>query len=145
MSVQRTNWDDLGQPVRDLIEAHTGPVHGARTVTAGLNSQLAAVLDTAGGEVFVKGLHTDHPGVVRQHREAMINPCVLPVAPRLRWQAEGAGWNLLAFDYLPGTRHADYTGIGGPAGCRPGPQPAAADPLPRSPGEAGRAAVGGLH
>jgi RIO1 family len=108
MSVQRTDWEDLGQPVRDLILAHTGPVHGAQTVTAGLNSQLAVVLDTADGPVFVKGLRTDHPGVVRQRREAMINAYVLPVAPRLRWQTEGAGWNLLAFDYIPGTRHADY-------------------------------------
>jgi hypothetical protein len=109
MTVQHTDWDDLGQPVRDLIQAQTGPVHGARTVTAGLNSQLAVVLDAADGQVFVKGLRADHPGVVRQHHEAMINPCVLPLAPRLRWQAEGSGWNLLAFDYIPGTRPADYT------------------------------------
>jgi RIO1 family len=109
MTVQHTDWDDLGQPVRDLIRAQTGPVLSARTVAAGLNSQLAVMLNTAGGQVFVKGLRAGHPGVVRQHREAMINPCVLPVAPRLRWQTEGAGWNLLAFDYLPGTRHADYT------------------------------------
>lgn len=107
--MQHTDWDDLSQPVRDLIQAQAGPVLGARTAPAGLNSQLAVVLDTAGGQVFVKGLRTDHPGVVRQHREAMINPHVLALAPRLRWQAEGAGWNLLAFDYIPGARHADYT------------------------------------
>jgi hypothetical protein len=70
---------------------------------------LAAVLDTANGPLFVKGLRTDHPGVVRQHREAMINPHVLSLAPRLLWQAEGAGWNLLAFAYIPGARHADYS------------------------------------
>lgn len=109
MTVRHTDWDDLGQPVRDLIQARTGPVLGARTVSAGLNSQLATVLDTAVGQVFVKGLRSDHLGVVRQHREAMINPHVLALAPRLRWQAEGTGWNLLAFDYLPGARHADYT------------------------------------
>jgi hypothetical protein len=45
---------------------------------------------------------------VRQHREAMINPYVQPVAPRLLWQAEEAGWNLLAFEYIPAVRHADY-------------------------------------
>jgi hypothetical protein len=55
------------------------------------------------------GLRSDHAGVVRQHREAMINPYVMPVAPRLRWHTEGAGWNLLAFDYIPAARHADYT------------------------------------
>ncbi len=107
--MRHTDCDDLDQPVRDLIQARTGPAFSARTVSAGLNSQLAAVLDTADGQVFVKGLRTGHPGVVRQHREAMINPHVLSLAPRLRWQAEGAGWNLLAFDYLPTARHADYS------------------------------------
>ncbi len=106
--MQRTDWEDLGQDVRDLIQAQAGPVLAARTVPAGLNSQLAVVLHTAAGQVFVKGMHTDHPAVVRQHREAMINPHVLPLAPRLRWQAEGAGWSLLGFDYLPYARHADY-------------------------------------
>ena len=67
------------------------------------------MLETADGPLFVKGLRTDHPGVVRQQREAMINPHVLPLAPQLRWQAEGAGWNLLAFAYIPGARHADYS------------------------------------
>jgi hypothetical protein len=107
--VEHTDWNDLSQAVRDLIEVHTGPVRAARTVTGGLNSQLAAVLDTADGPLFVKGLRTDHPGVVRQQREAMINPYVLPLAPQLRWQAEGAGWNLLAFAYIVGARHADYS------------------------------------
>lgn len=37
----------------------------------------------------------------------MINPYVLTVAPRLLWQTEADGWNLLAFDYIQG-RHADY-------------------------------------
>jgi len=38
----------------------------------------------------------------------MINPYVLPVSPRLLWQTEVGGWNLLAFDYIAG-RHADYS------------------------------------
>ncbi len=78
-------------------------------MSAGLNSQFAAVLETDDGPLFVKGLRADHPGVVRQQREAMINPHVLPLAPQLRWQAEGAGWNLLAFAHIPGARHADYS------------------------------------
>jgi hypothetical protein len=111
ITVQRTDWNDLSQAVRDLVQVRTGPVRAARTVSAGLNSQLnlAAVLDTANGPLFVKGLRTDHPGVVRQQREAMINPHVLSLAPPLRWKAEGAGWNLLAFTYIPGARHADYS------------------------------------
>ena len=107
--MQHTDWNNLSQAVRDLIQTHTGPVRAARTAPAGLNSQLAAVLDTANGPLFVKGLRTDHPGVMRQHREAMINPYVLSLAPPLRWQAEGAGWYLLAFAYIPGARHADYS------------------------------------
>jgi hypothetical protein len=75
-------------------------VHSAHTVSAGLNSQLAVVLDTDAGWVFVKGLREGHPGVVRQDREAMINPYVCTVAPRLQWHRQAAGWDLLAFEYL---------------------------------------------
>ena len=107
--MEHTDWDDLDTKVRDAIEQRTGQVHRARTATAGLNSQLALILDTPHGTVFIKGLPAGHPGIVRQHREAMINPHVLPVAPRLLWHAEDAGWDLLAFDYIPGARHADYT------------------------------------
>lgn len=109
MTLQRTDWNDLNQAVRDLVQARTGPVVGARTVSAGLNSHLAAVLETVDGPLFVKGMRTDHPGVVWQQREAMINPHVQSLAPQLRWQAEGAGWNLLAFTYIPGATHADYS------------------------------------
>ena len=47
-------------------------------------------LSPLAGTVFVKGLRVGHPGVVRQGREAMINPFVRTVAPRLPWhdQAE---------------------------------------------------------
>ena len=38
----------------------------------------------------------------------MINPHVAPVAPRLLWHAQAAGWDLLAFDYIDDARHADY-------------------------------------
>jgi len=114
--VEHTDWDDLDAPVREAIQRRTGTVHGARTATAGLNSQLALILDSAPGPVFVKGLPVSHPGVVRQHREAMINSHITSVATRLRWQAEEAGWNLLAFDYIPDARHADYRpGSGDPA------------------------------
>jgi hypothetical protein len=75
--VRRTDWDELEAPARLAIEARTGQVRAARTVDAGLNSQLAVVLDTDAGRLFVKGLRLDHPGVVRQGREAMINPYVI--------------------------------------------------------------------
>ena len=45
--------------------ARTGPVRAARTVNAGLNSQLTVVLDTDAGWVFVKGL--------RWHQQAQLD------------------------------------------------------------------------
>jgi hypothetical protein len=106
--VRHTDWDELEAPVRLAIEARTGRVHAARPASAGLNSQLAVVLDTDAGTVFVKGLRVDHPGVVRQGREAMINPFVRSVAPRLLWHDQAAGWDVLAFEYIDSVRHADY-------------------------------------
>jgi hypothetical protein len=106
--VRHTDWEQLEEPVRLAIEARTGRVRAARTVSAGLNSQLATVLDTDAGTVFVKGLRVDHPGVVRQGREAMINPFVRTVAPRLLWHDRAAGWDVLAFECVDGVRHTDY-------------------------------------
>ena len=99
--MQHTDWNDLSPAVRDLVQKRTGPVRTARTAPAGLNSQLAAVLDTADGPLFVKGLRTDHPGVVRQHREAMINPHVLSLAPPLRWQAEASAQQCTSWRKTP--------------------------------------------
>jgi hypothetical protein len=107
--MERTHWAGLSESVRVAIAARTGPVLSAQTASAGLNSAIAIILRTTRGTVFVKGLRTDHPGVVAQGRESMINPHVLPVSPRLRWHIDDvAGWNLLGFDYVAG-RHADYT------------------------------------
>jgi len=89
--VRHTDWDELEAPVRLAVEARTGRVRAVRAVNAGLNSQLAVALDTDAGWVFVKGLRVDHPGVVRQGREAMINPFVRAVVPRLRWHDQVAG------------------------------------------------------
>lgn len=107
--MDHTDWDELPAAVRDAIQDRTGLVRTARTATAGLNSQIALILHTDSGPVFVKGLPAAHPGAVRQAREAMINPYVRTLAPRLLWHTEQAGWNLLAFDYIPAARHADYT------------------------------------
>jgi hypothetical protein len=106
--VRHTRWDELEAPVRLAIEERIGKVDAARTASSGLNSQLALVLDTDAGTVFVKGLRTDHPGVVRQEREAMINAHVRAVSPRLLWHDQAAEWDLLAFEYIGGARHADY-------------------------------------
>jgi len=104
----RVYWNGLPAGVREAVEAQVGPVWTARTAAEGLNSEFAAFLYTAAGTVFVKGRPADHPGVVTQRREAMINPYVLDVAPRLLCQVEADGWNVLAFEYVHG-QHADYS------------------------------------
>lgn len=116
--MQRTNWHDLSNTVRNAVEAHTGPVLKAETAAEGLNSAVAIVAHTASATVFIKGLRNDHPGVVTQQREAAINPYIHTVSPRMLWQAEADGWNLLGFEYLKG-RHTDYS----PRLPRPPPGP----------------------
>lgn len=105
----RIDWTEIPQHARIAIEERTGLITAVRTVSGGLNSALAAVLDTATGPVFVKGIPTEHRNVVTQHREALINSAVQPVAPALLWHLpDTAGWSLLGFQYVE-ARHADYT------------------------------------
>jgi hypothetical protein len=106
--VEHTAWEALDERVRRAVTRRTGIVTSARTATAGFQSDIAVLLGTETGAVFLKGIRSDHPGAIRQHREAMINPVVRPVAPRLLWQAQAAGWDLLAFEAVQDARHADY-------------------------------------
>lgn len=103
----RIGWDQVPAEVRDAVREHTGPVLSARTVGAGLNSEIATFLDTAAGTVFVKGRPTGRPALT-QRREAIINPYVRRVAPRLLWRLETGSWDVLVFEHIDG-RHADYT------------------------------------
>lgn len=105
MAVPRLHWEQLPTAVRDATQALLGPVLSATTVSDGLNSAIAAILDTPDGRVFVKGLRS---GTVSQQREAAINPSVRAVSPELLWRIEIAGWDLLCFEYVDG-RGADYT------------------------------------
>ncbi|MGW1667079.1 aminoglycoside phosphotransferase [Streptomyces microflavus] len=59
------------------------------------------------GEVFLKGIPSGHGQVRTQEREAMINPYVVAVSPRLLWRLETNGWSLLGFEAVRG-RHADF-------------------------------------
>lgn len=104
----RLHWDDLPTSTRDAAAARTGPIYSASTSAKGLNSEIAAILDTRTGRVFVKGLRLDHPRVWTQQREATINPYVAPLAPRSLWTLTEGDWHLLGFEHLDG-RHADYT------------------------------------
>jgi hypothetical protein len=106
MAVERIHWEDLPRATREAVERHTGAVWSAKTVSEGLNSAVAAVLTTATGSVFVKGLHRDYPRRWTQDMEALINPYVDHLAPRLLWRVDGE-WDVLGFELLDG-RHANY-------------------------------------
>jgi Phosphotransferase enzyme family len=107
MAVPRIAWEQLPASVRHAVEALTGPVLSATTVGDGQNSAIATVLETREGRRFVKGLRTDHRGVVTQQREAAINPHVRAVSPELLWRIEISGWDLLCFEHVAG-RPANY-------------------------------------
>jgi RIO1 family len=106
--VERIDWAALEEPVRRAVEERTGQVRDTRAAAEGKQSHLALLLDTNGGRVFLKGIRDGDHGIVRQRREAMINPVVAPVAPRLLWRAQTAGWDLLGFEAIPQARHPDY-------------------------------------
>jgi len=102
----RTPWNELPNTVRRAIESAAGTVHAAEPISAGLNCGIAALLHTPTGRVFIKGLPSNHPRITTQQREAEINSHVAPIAPRLLWQVDLDGWNILAFEHLDG-RHAN--------------------------------------
>ncbi|WEH20071.1 aminoglycoside phosphotransferase [Streptomyces sp. VNUA24] len=104
----RRHFHDLPSEARQVIADKTGPVLTARTTEGGLNSGIAAFIDTADGPVFVKGIPTDHPQAPAQRREAAIAPHLPRACPRLYWHIETAGWDLLGYEVLQG-HHADYT------------------------------------
>jgi hypothetical protein len=105
---ERIAWDDLPGPLKQAIEARTGPIAAVRIAAAGRNSPLAAVIDTAEGRVFAKGLPSGHRRVITQAREAAVAPLVRDISPALLWHFDAAGWNVLGYQYAPG-RHADYS------------------------------------
>jgi hypothetical protein len=104
---QRIPWESLPGSLKQAIEARTGTITAGRTMTAGQNSPLAAVVDTPAGRVFVKGLPSEHRKVITQDREAAVAPLVAAVSPALLWHFDEAGWNVLGYQYAPG-RHANY-------------------------------------
>lgn len=108
MSQQRTHWEDLSKNIRSVIQDQTGPVLRTQTVSQGLNSEIAEVLRTSTGKVFIKGLRSDHPRVWTQQMESMINPYVAQIAPRLQWHIKTDEWNVLGFEHID-ARHADYS------------------------------------
>jgi len=105
---QRIAWVDLPGPLKQAIEARTGRITGVRMATAGQNSPLAAIIDTADGMVFAKGMPSGHRRVITQAREAAVAPLVNEISPVLLWHFDEAGWNVLGYENVDG-RHADYS------------------------------------
>jgi hypothetical protein len=85
-----------------------------------------------GSRIFVKGLPVGHERAPELEREASVNPHLPTYAPRLLWQVEAGGWQLLAFQGLDATPWADFTvdsahldavtGVLGDLSSRPAPE-----------------------
>ncbi len=107
----RPSWDELPQPLRDGLADRLGPISSAETQTGGFTPGLAVRLRLAGGRrVFTKGIPADHVLAGKYRAEATTArqlPETTP-APRLRWDADIAGWVVLAFDDIDG-RHAQLS------------------------------------
>ncbi|WP_327594734.1 hypothetical protein [Streptomyces chartreusis] len=114
MSMPRIDFHGLPAAARQAVTLHTVPVRSVRPAEAGRNSAVAAVLTTASGPVFVKGIPVDHPQAAAQHREVAIAPHLPALAPRLLWHEEVAGWQ--AARGRPGRRAARLPGAGAQAG-----------------------------
>src|SRR5262249_29553315 len=94
-----TEWKHPPHETRGLIEQRTGPVVKAEQVSAGRNHQLAAILHTSSGTVFIKGVHTSDRRSRRQALEAAVAATVATTSPRLLWYLPHAGgWDPLAFE-----------------------------------------------
>ena len=111
---QRIAWDDLPGPLKQAIQASTGPITGVRIATAGQNSPLAAIIDTSDGKVFVKGLPSGHRRVITQAREAAVASLVGEISPALLWHFDEAQWNVLGYEYADGRARLLHPGLIGP-------------------------------
>ncbi|MEU6057013.1 RIO1 family regulatory kinase/ATPase [Streptomyces sp. NPDC047097] len=101
-------FDDLPAPLLAEVEKEVGPITKSETVSTGLNSEIAARIDSSASSFFVKGMRCDHKRVWTQRREAEVNPFLRGISPTLLWQIEESGWLLLGFEHLSG-HHADYS------------------------------------
>ncbi|MDG4857069.1 aminoglycoside phosphotransferase [Streptomyces sp. T-3] len=108
MPTERFTFDVLPHEVLDAITTHTGPIEHITETTSGFNSEISARITTKTGDLFLKGMRTDHARAWTQQREADTNPHVAGITPALRWRVKGDGWDVLGFDAIDGP-HADYT------------------------------------
>lgn len=107
----RPSWDDLPEPLREGLADRLGSITSAEIQTGGFTPGLAVRLRLASGQrVFAKGIPADHVLAGKYRAEATTArhlPDTTP-APRLHWDADIAGWVVLAFDDING-RHAQLS------------------------------------
>jgi hypothetical protein len=108
VSMNRLAWHQLPPAARTAVQEHTGPVLTTADVSTGANSAIAVKALTTSGEVFIKGIPSDHRQVRTQLREAAVNPYLPKSAPRLLWHLRAGGWDLLGFEVIDGPV-ADFT------------------------------------
>jgi hypothetical protein len=58
VSLRRAHWEDLSKDLHSAIQTRTVAVLAAQTVPKGLNSEIAALLSTSQGKIFIKGLRS---------------------------------------------------------------------------------------
>ncbi|MFF4292060.1 aminoglycoside phosphotransferase [Streptomyces vinaceus] len=103
----RIHFEHLPTGVHHAVADKTGAIHHVMNASGGMNSGVAAVLETDTGRVFVKGIPVSHPQVGAQRREAAVAPHLPASCPRLYWHLELDGWSLLGYEVVDG-RHAYY-------------------------------------
>lgn len=110
--MNRRSWAELPDEVRRAIEAQCGgPVLRAESPSAGRNSALSALLHTANGSVFVKGIPTDVRLFNAHRHEIRVNTWLrhrVSGVPCLLWTTEAGGWLLAGYEPVPG-EHADFS------------------------------------
>lgn len=105
-------WRDLPGPVREGIEARTGPVAWASPGGEGWSTDLRLVLGTPAGEVFIKGIGPGDSRILGHQRRRLalgadIAPYVAAVSPPLLWRVQAEGWDVTGWPALPGRPWAD--------------------------------------
>ncbi|MDB4873236.1 MAG: hypothetical protein JWL97_4240 [Gemmatimonadales bacterium] len=109
----RTDWTELPEELRDVIEDRTGPIGDVVPAATGNHADIASTLHTPSGRTFVKAARKvspeqDGPEVRSLRWEAAVSPYVPEYAPRLLWEVEAGGWLALGFEHVQ-ARHADYS------------------------------------
>lgn len=105
--MDRISWHDLPPSTRRAVERHTGQVERAETASHGVMSRLACTVHARAGRLFVKGTLLDDPSAWVYRHEAQVTRHA-PLAPRVLWEVEEAGWLLVGYEYVDG-RHPDLS------------------------------------